>query len=112
MSVVGVRVKNVAHVPQGQSNPNHPPNRATRSFHISGVLKESGPLEKLLDEEFENPLTVGATAPILQTFYFKEAVEVQFLRFDLDSYWGPYGGGLDFFSVITVSGNFCSFRCM
>jgi len=57
----------------------------------------------LLEEEFENPLSAGAPAPSLQTFYFREAVEVQFLRFDLDSYWGDIGGGLDYFDVLTVS---------
>ena len=61
--------------------------------------------EQLLEEEFEDPSPVGAPPPTLQTFYFKEAVEVQYLRFDLDSYWGDVSGGLDYFSVITVSGN-------
>ena len=102
-SVVGVRVKNIAHVPHEQTNV--PPTRAARRFRISGVLRESGPWEPLLEEEFENPLTEGAPEPTLQTLYFKEAVEVQFLRFDLDSYWGDVGGGLDYFSVIKVSGN-------
>ena len=103
MSIVGVRVKNIAHVPTGYPSPT----RATRRFHVSGVLKDSGPWEELLEEDFDNPLTEGAPAPSLQTFYFKEAVEVQFLRFDLDRYWGDLGGGLDYFAVITVSGNHC-----
>jgi hypothetical protein len=101
VSLVGVRVKNIAHRPG--KNPQLPPNRATQSFRISGVLRESGPWEQLLEEEFENPLTAGASAPTLQTIYFKEAVEVQFLRFDLNSYWGDKGGGLAYFGVITVS---------
>ena len=98
MSVVGVRVKNCAHRYQGSVT------RATRSFRISGV--DSGPWEQLLEKEFQDPN--DAPAPTVQTFYFKEAFEVQFLRFDLDSYWGDFGGGLDYFSVITVSGNLCS----
>ena len=100
MNVVGIRVKNIAH-DNGLSL-----TRATRSFRVSGVLKDSGPWEQLLDEEFDNPLPDGAPAPTLQTFYFREAVEVQFLRFDLDSYWN-ISGGLDYFAVITVSGNLC-----
>ena len=99
MSIVGVRVKNIAHVNRGQTT------RATRGFRVSGVLWDSGPWEPLLEEEFQDPMPEGAPAPTIQTFYFKEAVEVQFLRFDLDSYWGSTGGGLDYFSVITVSGN-------
>ena len=100
MSVVGVRVKNTAHVTEGQTRPV----RATRRFRVL-ALRESGPWEQLLEKEFENPLPVGAPAPTLQTIFFREAVEVEFLRFDLDSYWGNFGGGLDYFAVITVSGN-------
>ena len=96
-SIVGVRVKNVAH-----SNA-----RATHRFHVSGVLNDSGPWEQLLEGEFENPLLDGAPAPTVQTFYFKEAVELQFLRFDIESLWETLGGGLDYFAVITVAGNPC-----
>ena len=101
VSIVGVHVKNIKH----RTSQAHLPSRATRSFRISGVLRESGPWEQLLEEEFQDPMPEGAPAPTIQTFHFKEAVEVQFLRFDLDSYWGTTGGGLDYFSVITVSGN-------
>ena len=103
MSVAGIRIKNVAHV----STSSIRPIRSTKGFRVSGVLKDNGPWEELLEEEFEDALSAEAPAPTLQTFYFKEAVEVQFLRFDLDSYWGDVGGGLDYFSVITVSGDFC-----
>ena len=102
MSVVGVRVKNAAHAPEGHSQPI----RATRSFRVL-VLREIGPWEQMLEKELENPLPAGAPAPTLQTILFREAVDVQFLRFDLVSYWGNLGGGLDYFAVITVSGNFC-----
>merc|ERR1712037_397066 len=57
----------------------------------------------MLEKELENPLPAGAPAPTLQTILFREAVDVQFLRFDLVSYWGNLGGGLDYFAVITVS---------
>ena len=102
MSVVGVRVKNAAHAPEGHSQPI----RATRSFRVL-VLREIGPWEQMLEKELENPLPAGAPAPTLQTILFREAVDVQFLRFDLVSYWGNLGGGLDYFAVITVSGNLC-----
>ena len=98
-SVVGVHIKNVAH-PYTKAAA-----RATRGFSVYGALKDSGPWEKLLEEDFDNPLLDGAPEPSLQTFYFKEAVELQLLRFDLDSYWETKGGGLDFFAVITVSGH-------
>jgi len=90
-NIVGVRVKN---------NPG--PERATRSFRVL-VLRESGPWEQMLEAELENPLPAEAPEPTLQTILFREAVEVQFLRFDLVSYWGSFGGGLDYFEVVTVS---------
>ena len=102
ITVAGVRIKNVAHVPTSSIRPT----RSTKGFRVSGVLKDSGPWEELLEEEFEDALSAEAPTPTVQTFYFKEAVEVQFLRFDLDSYWGDVGGGLDYFGVITVSGDF------
>ena len=102
ITVAGVRIKNVAHVPTSSTRPT----RSTKGFRVSGVLKDSGPWEELLEEEFEDALSAEAPTPTVQTFYFKEAVEVQFLRFDLDSYWGDVGGGLDYFGVITVSGDF------
>ena len=81
--------------------------RATKSFSVSGSLEANGPWELLLEEEFDNPLTKGAPPPRVQTFYFKEAATVKFLRFDLKSYWGDYGGGLDYFVINTKPGNLC-----
>ena len=77
--------------------------RATRAFRILGILEESGPWVQLLEGEFdevEKPAT-----PTVKTIYFEEAVELQFLRFDLISFWGRHGGGIGIFEVITVSGN-------
>ena len=99
--IVGVHVKNIAH----RTTPSHNPSRATKSFRVSFWRDVGRRWKQLLEEDFENPLTVGAPEPTIQSFYFKEAVEVQYLRFYLDSFWGRYGGGLDYFSVITVSGN-------
>jgi len=36
----------------------------------------------------------------LLNFTFDELVQVQFLKFDLVSYWGQYGGGLQYFAAI------------
>ena len=77
MSIVGVHVKNIKH----RTSPSDLPSRATRSFIISGVLRESDPREPLLEEEFENPFLEGAPAPTLQTLYFKEVVEVYVVCF-------------------------------
>ena len=80
--------------------------RATENFTILGILEDGGPWEQLLKGRFDNPLLAGAPAPILKTFFFKEAVDLQFLRFDLDSFWGRIGGGLNYLEVLPVSGNF------
>ena len=91
LNLAGIRIKNSCCA------------RATRAFRILGILEASGPWVQLLEgelDEVKKPAT-----PTLQTFYFEEAVQLQFLRFDLVSFWGRHGGGIDIFEVITVSGN-------
>ena len=67
-------------------------------------MNRTGTWEKLLEKEIESPLTPGAPTPTIETFYFNETMEMKYLRFDFDNYWGGLGGGLDFFAVITESG--------
>ena len=86
-------------------NVNHGLVRATRAFRISGRLNQTGTWEKMLEKEIESPLKPRAPAPTIEIFYFNETMEVKYLRFDLDNYWGGLGGGLDFFAVIMESGN-------
>ena len=75
-------------------------------FRVSGIEKDSERWHwvELLQAEFEDPLSDGAPPPQLETFYFNEVVQLQILKFHLDSFWGTLGGGLDYFEVITVSG--------
>ena len=75
-------------------------------FRVSGLQKGDSRWNwvQLLQEEFEDPLSDGAPPPQLETFYFNEVVQLQLLKFDLDSFWGTLGGGLDYFEVITASG--------
>ena len=97
LNIAGIRLKNSCC------------RRGTRAFHISGLLEDGGPWVQLLEGELVNAVA-PAPNPKLQTFHFKEAVETQFLKFDVDSYWGP-SGGLNFLQVITVTGDFIfSFR--
>ena len=95
VSIAGVLIRNV----------NHALKRATRAFRISGSLNRTGTWEKLLEKEIESPLTTRAPAPTIETFYFNATMEMKYLRFYLDNSWGGLGGGLDFFAVITESGN-------
>ena len=96
--LAGIRIKNTVN---GEVR-----NRATRMFRVFGPQKGDSRWNwvQLLQEEFEDPLSDGAPPPQLETFYFNEVVQLQLLKFDLDSFWGTLGGGLDYFEVITASG--------
>ena len=73
---------------------------ATKDFRVSGSLNEDGPWETLLEEQLSDTKDKGSPPAPLLTFTFEEPVKVQFLKFDLISYWGPYGGGLQYFAPI------------
>ena len=77
--------------------------RATRAFQVYGSLEENGQWTQLLRGEFNNPFPDGAPAPTVDVFNLKEAAEVKFLRFDIDSFWGV-GGGLDYFAATVKPG--------
>ena len=100
LKIAGVQIKNVKH----GSKTFH---RVTKGYTVLGGVKEDGQWEQLLKEEFDNPFGGGVSPPNLQTFHLQEAVEVKFIRFDINSYYGGKGGGLDYFAVITLSGNCC-----
>ena len=91
LNIAGIRLKNSCC------------ERATRAFRIFGILEDGGPWVQLLEGELDHPTPTGAPRPTLQTFHLKEAVETKFLKFDVDSYWGP-SGGLNYLEVITVKG--------
>ena len=99
VSIAGILIRNV----------NHGLRRATKVFRIFGSLNKTDVGEQLLEEEIENPLTTRAPAPTIETFYFNKATKVKYLSFELARYWGSIGGGLDFFGVITESGNISIF---
>jgi len=52
--------------------------------------------------EHHLPDTRGKPAPLLN-YTFKEPVEIQFLRFELVSYWGIQGGGLQYFAAVPAT---------
>ena len=72
-------------------------NWGTKEFRLSGSLNANGPWQILLEEELED--TTNNDHPKIQNFSFREPVEVQFLKFDLISYWGQ-GGALQYFAAI------------
>ena len=50
--------------------------------------------------------TSSGIAASLLNFTFAQPVEVQFLKFDLVSYWGTTGGGLQYFAAIPVTSEY------
>ena len=73
---------------------------ATKGFRVSGSKNQDGPWETLVEDELVD--TRGKPAELLN-FTFKEPVEIQFLKFDLISYWGNFGGGLQYFAAILAT---------
>ena len=72
---------------------------ATREFRVSGSLDENGPWKTLVEDELED--SRDKTASLLN-FTFEKPVEIQFIRFDLVSFWGT-GGALQYFAAIPAT---------
>ena len=94
LAVAGIKIKNARHTQN---------KRATKVFRVSGSLEDNDTWEPLLEEEFSDPFSTGA--PTVETHLFENAVELKYVRFDIDSFFGSKGAGLDYFAVITLSGN-------
>merc|ERR1712192_276376 len=92
--ISGCQIKNLG---QGKSS-----DWATKEFRVRGSLNENGPWETLLEDELVDK-SWGKPASLLN-FTFKEPMEVLFLKFDLISYWGKNGGGLQYFTAILAAG--------
>ena len=80
---------------------------ATDQFQIGGSTKENGPWKILADYHLDD--TRGKPAPLLN-FTFDEPVEIQFIYFELVSYWPgvtdpSWGnrGGLQYFAAIPAT---------
>jgi len=87
--IVGCHIKNLG---KGVNS-----GRIAREFRVSGSLDQNGPWETLLEDQLVDTRNKAAS---LLNFTFDEPVEVQFIKFDLVSYWGKWGGGLQYFAAI------------
>jgi len=75
---------------------------STKNVKISGSMNESGPWETLVEDQLVD--TSNGEAASLLNFTFEEPVEIQFLKFDLISFWGTAGGGgLQYFAAILAT---------
>jgi len=90
--IAGFQIKNI-----GIGENSH---YATDQFQIFGSSKENGPWKMLADYHLAD--TRGKAAPLLN-FTFDQPVEIQFIRFELVSYWGANGGGLQYFAAIPAT---------
>ena len=91
--IAGFQINNIG---KGWSGHDH----ATKEFRVSGSPSEIGPWKTLVEEQLID--TTGNKAASLLNFTFEEPVEIQFLKFDLVSFWGA-GGGLQYFAPILAS---------
>ena len=88
--IAGCQIKNIGKGWSGR-------NRVTKEFKVSGSLSENGPWETLVEDQLND--TTGNKLASLLNFTFERPVEIQFLKFDLVSFWGN-GGGLQYFAPI------------
>ena len=91
-SVAGFWIKNKG---RGAMN-----NWATKDFLVSGKNK-TGSWQNLTKARLND--TRNKAAPLLN-FTFDKPYLLQFLKFDLISYWGDQGGGLQYFAPIPATG--------
>ena len=77
---------------------------STDEFKVSSSLNEKGPWKTLLESHLTDS-TGGQAAPLLN-FTFEQPEELQYLKFELISYWPPRGGGLQYFAAIPVTSEY------
>merc|ERR1712110_129076 len=90
--VGGVRIKNLRKATRDMT---------TREFRTSGATDLTGPWQTLLEGELVD--TTGDEAASLLNFSFEKPIQIQYLRFELVSYWGTLGGGLQYFAPIPAT---------
>ena len=88
--IAGLQIKNTRN-----------PYRATDEFKVSASLDETGPWETVVDSHLPDT-TEGQAAPLFN-FTFEEPMKLKYLKFELISYWGTLGGGLQYFAAIPAS---------
>ena len=90
--IVGCQIKNLGR--------GYPSGMAAKDFRVSGSMNENGPWETLVEDQLVD--TRGIAASLLN-FTFDKPVEIQFIKFDLISYWGTQRGGLQYLAAILAT---------
>ena len=91
-NLTGVQLKNLGRGISG--------NWATKAFKVSGSKKKTGPWQNLVQDEFID--TTRNREAYLKYFKFAQPVELQYLKFEMVSFWGRSGGGPQYFAPIPV----------
>ena len=73
---------------------------STKDFKVSGSKNEGRTWENLLEDQLVDTRSKAAS---LLNFTFEKPVEIKYLRFQLISYWGNFGGGLQYFAAIPAT---------
>ena len=87
--IAGCQIKNCDNKFKGR--------RSTKDFRVSGSLNKEGPWKILVEDRLIN--SRSETVQLLN-FTFVKPAEIQFLKFELVSYCGTEGGGLQYFAAI------------
>jgi len=95
--IAGFQIKNLG---KGENRNLGKGGHATDQFQIFGSSNENGPWKMLADYHLAD--TRGEAASLLN-FTFDQPVEIQFIKFELVSYWGKKGGGLQYFAAIPAT---------
>ena len=101
-SIAGFQIKNLGEGGRGL--------RASRGFRVSGSLSKNGTWKTLKEDELVD--TTGRKPAPLLNFTFEDPVEIQFLKFDLVSFWGKKGGGLQYFAPILATSKQFIMKCL
>ena len=83
--------------------------RGTKDFKVSSSTNENGPWETLVEDQLVD--TIWGKFASLLNFPFEKPVEIQFLKFELISYWGGVGGGLQYFAAILAKSKKYQYAC-
>ena len=80
---------------------------STRKFSVSSSENADGPWTVLVEAELEDTVVTGRKKAQLHTFLFDDgAKEIKFLKFDVISYWGTAGAGLQYFFPKLAEGDY------
>ena len=95
--ITGIQIKNTRN---GEAR-----TYGTNKFQVSGSENETGPWKTLVQDHLDDPTNSSGPIPLVN-FTFEEPVQIQYLKFDLISYWGAGGGGLQYFAAIPATSKY------